>query len=257
MLRLRRSAVPVRHVLLLGGTSEIGLAIVAALRPAPGALVTLAGRDEQRTVAAAQQLRDQLPGVATRVRTLATQDVPGLDELLGTVFRQDGPVDVVIPAFGVLPDQQRAAADAGYAADVLQVNLVAQIAVLLGAARRMRWQGHGQIVVLSSIAGTRLRPANFLYGTTKAALDVFALALGSSLRGTGVRVLVVRPGFVVGRMTEGMLPAPFSCTPAEVAAATVRALHSGASSVWVPRRLAAVALLLRLLPEPLVRRLPR
>ena len=97
-----------------------------------------------------------------------------------------------------------------------------------GRRRRMRAQGYGRIVVLSSVAGERPRRANFVYGSTKSGLDAFAQGLGDSLVGTGVGVTVVRPGFVVGRMTEGMDPAPFSTTPEAVADAVVRGIESGA-----------------------------
>jgi decaprenylphospho-beta-D-erythro-pentofuranosid-2-ulose 2-reductase len=120
----------------------------------------------------------------------------------------------------------------------------------------MRRQGHGRIVVLSSVAGERVRPANMVYGATKAGLDGFALALGDSLVSSGVSVLVVRPGFVRSAMTQGMEAAPFATTPDAVAEATARALQSGRRIVWVPGVLRYVFMVLRHLPAPLWRRLP-
>ena len=81
---------------------------------------------------------------------------------------------------------------------------------------------------MSSVAGQRARKANFIYGSSKAGLDAFSQGLGDSLEGTGVGVTIVRPGFVVGRMTEGMTPAPFSTTPEAVADAVVGGIESGA-----------------------------
>ena len=78
-------------------------------------------------------------------------------------------------------------------------------------------QGHGAIVVMGSVAGVRARKDNYVYGATKAGLDAFAQGLGDALEDTGVRVMVVRPGFVHTKMTEGMEPAPFSTTPDAVA----------------------------------------
>ena len=74
---------------------------------------------------------------------------------------------------------------------------------------------------------------------------------------SGVRLLLVRPGFVVGRMTAGMTPAPFASTPEQVADATVRALRRGRGEVWVPAVLRPVFAVMRLLPRPVWRRLPR
>ena len=91
-------------------------------------------------------------------------------------------------------------------------------------------------MVLSSVAAVRPRKANFVYGAAKAGLDAFARGLADSLHGSGVRVVLVRPGFVTGRMTAGMPPAPLATTPAKVGAATAAALRDGRSAVWIPAR---------------------
>jgi short-subunit dehydrogenase len=121
----------------------------------------------------------------------------------------------------------------------------------------MRARGAGQLVVFSSVAGVRVRRANYVYGSAKAGLDGFASGLADALHGSGVRLLLVRPGFVIGRMTEGMSPAPFSSTPDQVAGAVVAGLRRGASRVWVPRILQPVFFAMRLLPQPIWRRMPR
>ena len=115
----------------------------------------------------------------------------------------------------------------------------------------------GRIVVFSSIAGARVRRANYVYGSAKAGLDGFACGLTDALQGTGVRLLLVRPGFVIGRMTEGMDPAPLSSTPAQVAEATARALRTGRGTVWVPWALRPMFFGMKLLPRAIWRRLPR
>jgi short-subunit dehydrogenase len=102
-----------------------------------------------------------------------------------------------------------------------------------------------------------VRRANYVYGSAKAGLDGFAGGLADALHGSGVRLLLVRPGFVIGRMTEGMTPAPLSSTPAQVADATARALAKGRAEVWVPGSLALLVFGFRLLPRSVWRRLPR
>jgi short-subunit dehydrogenase len=121
----------------------------------------------------------------------------------------------------------------------------------------MRDVGRGAVVVFSSVAGVRVRRANYVYGSAKAGLDGFANGLADALHGTGVRLLIVRPGFVIGRMTEGMDPAPLSSTPAQVAAATARALSTGRRTVWVPWALRPLFFGMRLLPQSVWRRMPR
>ena len=239
------------RVLLLGGTSEIGLAILAALDAPPDTEVLLAGRDEQRMLAAAKEL-------PYAVRTLP-YDAVALDShqaLIGEAFA-GGPVDLAISAAGVLVSQEVLDRDPLAAGRLVETNFTSHVTTVLAAAGHMRAQGHGTIVVLSSVAAVRPRKANFVYGAAKAGLDAFARGLADSLHGSGVRVLLVRPGFVTGRMTAGMEPAPLATTPSAVGAAVAAALAGKAATVWVPRSLATAAACLRLVPRPLWRRLRR
>lgn len=239
-----------QRVVVLGGTSEIGLAVVRALDLAPGATVVLAGRD----TAALQAAADCLTAEVSVVQFEAA-DVTAHGTLLDSLFTQD--VDLLVSAFGVLPDQERAEAEPEYAVQTLTVNLLGQVSVLLHAARRMREQGHGTLVVLSSIAAIRGRRANYVYGAGKAGLDAFGSGLADALRGTGVRLLLVRPGFVIGRMTAGMPPAPLSTTPADVGRAIAAALRQGRTEVYVPSPLRLLAWAIRLTPRPVWRRMRR
>ncbi len=140
---------------------------------------------------------------------------------------------------------------------MIGINFTSHVTTLLAAAARMRQQRYGTIVVLSSVAAIRPRKANYVYGAAKAGLDAFARGLTDALAGTGVRVLLVRPGFVTGRMTAGMSQAPLSSTPAQVGAAVAAALAGTSSLVWIPRSLAGAAVVLRLVPRPLWRRMRR
>jgi len=239
------------RLLLLGGTSEIGLAILAALALPRDAEVILAGRDEQRLAAAGKELPCQVTTMA-----YDAMDTGGHQAFADAVFAA-GPLDTVISAAGVLIPQDEVERDVTRAADMVETNFTGHVTSLLAIASRLRAQGRGTIVVLSSVAAVRPRKANFVYGSAKAGLDAFARGLADSLHGTGVRVVLVRPGFVTGRMTAGMSPAPMSSTPAQVGAATAAALGGGKASVWIPAPLAGMALALRLVPRPLWRRVSR
>jgi len=244
------------RILLLGGTSEIGLAILASLGLPADAEVILAGRDEQRLAAAGKELATK--GLAAQVKTMAydAMDTAGHQAFADAVFA-DGPLDLVISAAGVLIGQDEVERDVNRAAAMVETNFTGHVTSLLAIASRLRAQRRGTIVVLSSVAAVRPRKANFVYGAAKAGLDAFARGLTDSLHGSGVRVVLVRPGFVTGRMTAGMSPAPMSSTPAQVGAATAAALRGGKTTVWIPAPLAGLALALRLVPRPLWRRLSR
>lgn len=179
------------------------------------------------------------------------------EECLRSVVERHGPIGIVVLAFGILGDQSRAEDDAAHALEVITTDFLAQVSVLTHAAKVLRAQKSGDLVVFSSVAGVRVRRANYVYGSAKAGLDGFASGLSDSLHGSGVHLLLARPGFVIGSMTEGMDPAPMSSTPDQVAAAVVAALRSRKSTVWIPGTLRPVFFAMRLLPQWLWRRMPR
>lgn len=241
-------------VVLLGGRSEIGLEV--AQRLAPGRVVVLAAR---RSDDLERECRTVLDAGATAVHCVEfdADRVADHPAVLSAITEQHGPIGVAVLAFGVLGDQSRAEQDAGHALAVVHTDYVAQISVLTHLANLMRAHGSGQIVVFSSVAGARVRRANYVYGSAKAGLDGFASGLTDALHDSGVQLLLVRPGFVVGRMTEGMKPAPFSSTPQQVAGAVAHGLRNGRERVWVPGLLRAVIFAMRLVPQFAWRRMPR
>lgn len=241
-------------MLLLGGRSEIGVEV--ARRLAPGRVVVLAAR---RSGELGEHSEEIAAAGATAVHRVEfdADDVASHPAMLAKIAAEHGPIGIAVLAFGVLGDQGRAEQDPAHAMAILHTDFVAQAGVLTSLANLLRAQGAGQIVVFSSVAGIRVRRANYVYGSAKAGLDGFASGLADSLHGSGVHLLLVRPGFVIGRMTEGMSPAPFSSTPDQVAAAVVKGLRTGADRVWVPWILRPVFFAMRLLPQPIWRRMPR
>jgi NAD(P)-dependent dehydrogenase (short-subunit alcohol dehydrogenase family) len=243
-------------VLVLGGRSEIGLAVAHRLVGHGHATVVLAARRSGELDAEEAALRAAGASVVERVEFDA-DDVENHHKVLADVATRFGPLDVVVTAFGILGDQQLAERDAAHALAVVHTDYVAHVSILTHLATLLRAQGHGRLVVFSSVAGVRVRRANYVYGSAKAGLDGFASGLADALAGSGVHLLLVRPGFVIGRMTTGMTPAPLSSTPDQVADATVRALRRGRGVVWVPPLLRPMFAVMRVLPRPIWRRLPR
>jgi decaprenylphospho-beta-D-erythro-pentofuranosid-2-ulose 2-reductase len=215
----------------------------------------LAARDVEALGPAADAL---LAGGAERVERVRFEalDTASHRAFVDDVFALVGDVDLALLAFGVLGDQDEASSDPARAVELIAVNFAGAASVAIPLAARMRSQGHGTIVLLSSVAGERARASNFVYGASKAGADAFAQGLGDSLAGTGVEVMVVRPGFVKTKMTAGLDPAPFSTTPEAVADAIVRGLARGSHTVWVPRVLRGVMSALRHVPRGIFRRLP-
>ncbi|CAL9476136.1 decaprenylphospho-beta-D-erythro-pentofuranosid-2-ulose 2-reductase [Streptomyces eurythermus] len=242
-----------RSLLVLGGTSEIALATARRLIARRTRTVWLAGRPSLALENAAGSLR----ALGADVHTVAFDALApeSHEAVLGKVFAE-GPVDMVLLAFGILGDQAHDERDPVRAVRVAQTNYTGAVSAGLVAGRALQTQGHGWLVVLSSAAAERARRADFIYGSSKAGLDTFAQGLGDALYGTGARVMVVRPGFVRTRSTAGRPRSPLATTPEAVATAVELGLRRGAETVWVPGALRLLTAALRHAPRALFRRLP-
>ena len=240
-------------VLVLGGTSDIGLAVVERLGVGTSLRVVLAARPSDRRDGALRRLTGA--GHAAVAVDFDAEDTASHARTVEQAFA-GGDLDVVVVAVGLLGDQEQAWQDHDAAVRLLQVNATAAVSTGVLVAERLRRQGHGTVVALSSVAAERARRSNFVYGAAKAAMDAFFTGLREALRPDGVRVLVVRPGFVRSRMTEGLPAVPLATTPEAVADRVARALVQQREVVRVPAAFTPVMTVLRSLPSPVFRRLP-
>ena len=244
-----------QSVVVLGGTSDIARQIVGLLATDRCRSVVLAGRDTPALASAASALQRSV----SRVETVQFE-AEEAEEAAQTVVRcfevAGEAVDLVIVAVGELGHQEVDETDPSRIVRMLTVNLSWPAAAMSAAAAQLNRQGHGRILVLSSVAGYRVRRSNFVYGSAKAGLDGFAQGLAESLRGSGVSVHIVRPGFVRTKMTAGRPAVPFAVGPDRVASDVVRGLQNGRAVIWSPGLLRFVFSALRLLPQALWRRMP-
>ena len=240
----------VQRVLVLGGGSDIGQAIAARLAAPRKATLVLAGRSidpkdlESRT------------GSPVVVEEFDARATSGHRDVIESLWSRHGGFDVVILAFGVQGEQSRAEADTADALEIVETNYLGVVSAGLETGRLLQQQGHGAVVVLSSVAAERTRRSLFVYSSSKAGADSFALGLGDALRADGVHVLVVRPGFVKTKLTADLKPAPLATTPEAVAEVVEAGLQRGARIVWAPPPLRWVMTVLRHLPHAVYSRLP-
>ena len=238
---------------VLGGTSDIAGSLVAQWSARCRSLV-LAGRDRAQLDRMAARFTPSIATVETVVFDAKEGDA---DATVARCFAAASEaVDVVVMAVGELGDQEVDELDSGRIAQMVTVNFAWPAAALSAAAASLQKQGHGRIVVLSSVAGVRVRRANFVYGSAKYGLDGFAQGLSEALEGSGVSLHLVRPGFVRTKMTEGRPAAPFAVDADRVAADVVAGLEHNRSVIWSPPVVGWVFSVLRWLPRPLWRRLP-
>jgi decaprenylphospho-beta-D-erythro-pentofuranosid-2-ulose 2-reductase len=246
-------------ILLLGGTSEIGLAICERyLRDAPAHIILAALPDDPgREAAAAQMTRANAKSV-----TLVDFDAVDTDSHPAVIDEcfSDGnaprDVDVAIVAFGLLGDAEELWQNQRKAVQIAEINYTAAVSVGVLLGEKMREQGVGRIIAMSSAAGERVRRSNFVYGSTKAGLDGFYLGLGEALKPFGVNVLVIRPGQVRTRMSAHVKEAPLTVDKEYVADLAVTASAKGKDLVWAPGAFRYVMMVLRHIPRPIFRKLP-
>ena len=238
--------------LVLGAGSDIATAIVAELAATGLGRAVLAAR---RPDAAAAALGALAPGLEVIPRTWDALDVDDHPRLVTEAADALGRIDLVLCGVGLLGHHAGLSMAPRDVDLMVRTNFAGPAAALAAAATRLVDQGSGTVVVLSSVAGLRARRSNYVYGSSKAGLDVFAQGLGDALVGTGVRCVVVRPGFVRSKMTDGLDPAPFTTDPTTVARRTVAALgHPHREVVAVPPVLGPLFAAVRALPRPLWRR---
>jgi decaprenylphospho-beta-D-erythro-pentofuranosid-2-ulose 2-reductase len=242
-------------ILLLGGTSEIGLAICERyLKNAHARILLAAMPDDPCRDAAVAQMK------AAGARSVELIDFEATDtdshpKMIDTAFA-GGDVDVAIVAFGLLGDAEELWQNQRKAVQIAEINYTAAVSVGVLLGEKMRAQGFGQIIAMSSAAGERVRRSNFVYGSTKAGLDAFYLGLGEALKPSGVRVLVIRPGQVRTRMSAHIKEAPLTVDKEYVANLAVTASAKGKELVWAPGAFRYVMMVLRHIPRPIFRKLP-
>ncbi|GLY64016.1 decaprenylphospho-beta-D-erythro-pentofuranosid-2-ulose 2-reductase [Amycolatopsis taiwanensis] len=242
-----------QSLLLLGGTSDIALAIAEKYLAERPLKVVLAARPSERRKLAAERLRGN--GAEVSEVDFDAADTGAHPAVLDKAF-ENGDIDVTVVAFGLLGDAEEVWQDHAKAVELATVNYTAAVSVGVALAERLKKQGHGRVIALSSVAGERVRRSNFLYGSTKAGFDGFYLGLGEALRPHGVRVTVVRPGQVRTKMTEGLGKAPLEQTAEQVAEIAVDAARKGKDLVWAPAQFRMVMSILRHVPRPIFRKLP-
>lgn len=245
----------VQSALILGGDSDIAIATCKRLIQDRTRTLTLAGRNLDRLDERGHELRSLSPDLDVRRMELNATAFDSHPGFVNEAFSH-GDIDLVLVAFGLLGEQARDEHDASSAVDVIQTNFTGAVSLMIPIADRLRDQGHGTIVVLSTVAAERARRSNFIYGASKAGLDWFSQGLGDALHGSGVDVMIVRPGFATTKMTEDLETPPMATDPDAVAAAIIQGLRKQRDIVWVPGKLRWIMSVLRHLPRPVFRKLP-
>lgn len=245
-----------QNIVLFGGTSEIGQAILRRVIKPGIAHVVLVSRD----IDAAQNFGDEIESKNNDVEIhhirYDAADSSSLEHVVKEIVTEVGDIDIAVVAQGLLNEGIDYYQGPSELISVVDVNFTSTMVLMYSLAQQMKSQGYGKTVLLSSVAGERVRKGNPVYGATKAGIDGFALALDHELQGTGASILVVRPGFVTTKMTVGMKKAPFSTDAESVAKIVEQGISSNKKIVWAPGVLHWLFLVLKNVPLPIWRKLP-
>lgn len=243
-----------KSLLLLGGCSEIALAIAEQYLASAPLRVVLAARPAEPREETAAALRAK-GALDVQIVDFDALDFASHPKMMAEAFSQ-GDIDVAVVAFALDDDAETLWQDQGKAVRVAQVNYTASVSVGVLLGEHMRAQGHGRIIAMSSVAGERVKRANFVYGSTKAGLDGFYLGLGEALAEFGVKITVVRPGMVRTQFSAHVDEAPLTVNKEDVARMAVAASAKGKEIVWAPGPFRFVMMVLRHVPRKIFRKLP-
>jgi decaprenylphospho-beta-D-erythro-pentofuranosid-2-ulose 2-reductase len=194
---------------VLGGASDLARAVLRRLASRRLHSIVLAGRDEAALVEAGKELSSLGVNVVEASR-FDVRETMLHESFAANAQRRLGSIDLLLVATGMLGAGDLDALDAETVANSVETNFTGPAAAIIAFVNIMRRQGYGRIVVFSSVAGVRVRRSNFVYGGAKAGLDGFCQGLGDALSGSGVELMIVRPGFVRTKMTAARTPAPFA-----------------------------------------------
>lgn len=235
------------RVLILGATSAIAHEVGRAYAR-EGAALALAARQPDKLAANAADLRARGAADVAEVAFDAhdfDRHGPAIEEAW-TAF---GGFDAALVAYGTLPDQEQVATNPEAAVEAFRLNATSVISVLTHLATRFEAQGHGTIAVVSSVAGDRGRPSNYVYGAAKGAVSLFAQGLRGRLAASGVRVVTVKPGFVDTPMTAHLDKNPLFASAEAVGGRIHRAMTGRGDVVYTPSLWRPVMAAVRAIPE--------
>ncbi|HEY9869566.1 MAG TPA: SDR family oxidoreductase [Candidatus Obscuribacterales bacterium] len=242
-----------KSVLILGATSAVARSLAACFAR-EGARLYLAGRDafEVERVAADLSVRF---GVEARWGRFEATEYGAHQQFFDEVVGSMGGLDAVVSAMGELGDQGLAEADFNHARAIMESNYNGPASILTYAAGYLEKRGGGLIIGISSVAGDRGRRSNYVYGSAKGAFSLFLQGLRNRLSACGVKVMTVKPGFMDTKMTFGRTGMFLVAKPEDVAETIFKAAGSGVDVLYVPWFWRWIMLIIKLIPEPVFKRM--
>jgi decaprenylphospho-beta-D-erythro-pentofuranosid-2-ulose 2-reductase len=242
-----------RGVLILGATSGIAQE-AARCFAVERARLFLVARDPRKLAALAADLKIRgAESVESMQADLTDGSVHA--RIIGEVFAVWKGLDAALIAHGTLPDQSAAESDAGLLRQEIETNYVSVVSLLMQLARALEEQGDGVLCVIGSVAGDRGRRSNYVYGSAKAGVATFVAGLRVRLAAAGVRVVLIKPGWVGTPMTAHLKQNFLFATAEQAGRGVYHAMTSPRAVVYLPWYWKWIMAIIRLIPEPIFAKL--
>ncbi|GKS94787.1 SDR family NAD(P)-dependent oxidoreductase [Acidovorax sp. SUPP2825] len=211
--------------------------------------VVLVGRDAARLQGVADDLQVRQPQARIDVMAGDVTQAASIAALVQHLVAQGVP-DTVLIAHGSLPDQARCQGDLASAEQAMAVNGLSPALCAEAFAGAMQVAGRGTIGIIGSVAGDRGRKSNYVYGAAKGLVERYAEGLQHRLAGSGVKVVLIKPGPTDTPMTAHLKARGAKLASVEqVAQAVVRGMARGTPVVYAPAKWALIMAVIRNLPR--------
>lgn len=239
----------IEKIVIIGASSSIAEHCARAWLSESAKKMVLLGRDANKTERVAQDLRVRNPQSSITVDTIDFTNPLQIQVWADSVCKEDTP-DVVLIAHGSLPDQQVCQQDLTTAKQMLELNGISPVLFAEAFVNHMEMAGNGKLAIIGSVAGDRGRKSNYVYGSSKGLVTRYAQGLQHRLAGSGVKVILIKPGPTDTPMTADLKSKGIKlATVDEVARSIVTGIERGKDTVYAPNKWRLIMMIIRHLPR--------
>lgn len=244
-MSVARSAIPNSRLVISGASSGIGLALARHYLERGATIAAFARRGELL-----QALSAQFPG-KVYCYALDVRDAPAIQWAAQDFMSHVGVPDTVIANAGVSRGTlTEYVEDEEVFQNIMDINVLGMVKTFQPFLIPMREARQGTLVGIASVAGFRGLPGSGAYSASKAAAIAYLESLRVELRGSGLKVVTLCPGYIKTPMTDiNTYPMPFILEADEAARRMARDIERGTSFAVVPWRMGIVGWILKRLPN--------